>query len=40
MIRAGTYEEPVRCEADHEDGGVCLRVLWSDGTCPRPEEHR
>lgn len=31
-------EEQDRCEADHKDGGVCLRVLQSDG-CPGAEDH-
>jgi len=31
--------EPTRCEADHTDGGVCSRVLWSDGTCPGAADH-
>ena len=34
-----TYEEPVRCECDHSDGGVCQRVLWRDGTCPGEAAH-
>lgn len=28
-----------RCEADHRDGGVCLRRLQGDDTCPGEQEH-
>jgi hypothetical protein len=32
-------EEPERCEADHQDGGVCLAALMPNGHCPRPGGH-
>lgn len=31
-------EEPDRCELDHKDGGVCLRLLRADG-CPGAANH-
>lgn len=31
--------EDYRCEADHVDGGVCLRRLAWDGTCPGEKDH-
>lgn len=32
--------EPDRCERDHVDGSVCLRILRADGSCPDEEFHR
>lgn len=32
-------EEPLRCEADHEDGGVCQRALTPAGDCPGERDH-
>lgn len=34
------FDTDARCEADHQDGGVCLSQLRPNGDCMKPEGHK